>query len=103
MQVGRDGVDQPGLQRLLAETARALSIISSARVTACAPRQSARQRTVAFMISLTLAASVVPMSSPCEPTGLAAPMAVSGAIAAACPARVIIVPAEPAMAPAGET
>ena len=85
------------------DTARADSIISSARAMAVAPRRSARERTVAFRISLTLVASVWPMSSPCDPTGLAAPMAVSGAIAAACPARVMIVPALPAMAPRGET
>ena len=52
---------------------------------------------------MTLASIVSPISSPEPPTGLAAPMAVSGAIAAACPARVSSVPAEPAMAPAGAT
>ena len=43
------------------------------------------------------------MSSPCPPTGCAAPMFVPGAMAATCPASVMKTPAEPAPAPLGAT
>ena len=47
--------------------------------------------------------SVPLMSSPCPPTGCAAPMLVPGAIAATCAASVMKTPAEPAPAPLGAT
>ena len=46
---------------------------------------------------------VPPMSSPPEPTGLAAPITVPGAIAATWPAMVMNVPAEAAWPPDGDT
>ncbi len=49
---------------------------------ASGPRCSVMVRMPAIMISLTFSFMVSPRSSPCEPTGLAAPMTVSGAMAA---------------------
>ena len=58
---------------------------------------SATRMLVAFFLS------VSGRSTPSLPTGLAAPMLLPGAIAAAWPARVMKVPAEPACAPVGAT
>ena len=92
---------RPTSRASLAEAASATSIVRSARSTACGPRRSANERTVALRMFLALASMVSPSSCPSIPTGLAAPMAVSGAMAATWPARVITVPALPAVAPRG--
>src|SRR3972149_28373 len=84
-----------------AEAARASSIVASARAMAAGRRRDARLRPVARRISFSLASMVSPRSSPWPPTGLAAPIAVSGAMAEACPARGITVPALPATRPRG--
>jgi len=93
----------PASSASTADTALAFSMVSSANATASAPRPAARLRTCARKASFNLASIVSPISSPSEPTGLAAPIMVSGAITAACPARVMMVPALPAMAPLGAT
>ncbi len=91
----------PNSKASLALAALALIIASLAHSTALSPRRSARFLISATKIFSTLACKVSSMSPPCISTGLAAPMLVCGAIAAACPARVINVPAEAAKPPEG--
>ncbi len=86
-----------------AVTAFATSIMASASSTACLPRGSTSGRMMALEISLALVSEVVSSSSPDPLIGLEAPMAVSGAMAEACPPMVINAPALPAMAPFGPT
>ena len=66
-----------------------------------------RSRAIAVIFataSLSTFSPIVPaISSPCPPTGEAAPMFVPGAIRAMCPASVMKVPAEAARPPEGET
>src|SRR5574341_737715 len=87
----------------LALTALASFTASLAISTAAAPRRSARLRAWALRYSSAFCCDVLGKSSPCGPTGLLAPTAVSGAIAAACPASTMNNPAEAASAPGGPT
>ena len=67
------------------------------------PRSWAMLRIRAAASFSTLLARVSPKSCPPEATGVAAPILVPGAITAKLAAAVMKVPAEPALAPLGET
>ena len=67
------------------------------------PRTSAIERILAMASFFTFSPSVPGMSSPCPPTGDAAPISVPGAMSATFAARVMKVPALAARPPAGAT